>query len=319
MSRTIQWGILGCGRIAEKFASDMALVPDARLIACASKDTHKSMKFAEKYQIPYHYGDYRAMLASDAVDVVYVATTHNFHDENIILCLEHGKHVLCEKPMCVSMVALERVVALAKERRLFLMEAMWTAFLPAFQELLADCRTGAIGDIRYMKADFGFFSAYDPKSRLFDPALAGGCILDIGIYPLFVALGICGKPSKTWVSKSYAPSGVENEAAILIHFESGAHASLYSTVTCNTSNTLEIFGTKGTISVPSRFHEMTQYTITDQNGQAQVKKYDRLGYGYAHEIIHVTNCVRKSMSESDVMTFEKSLELMEMMQLAIKY
>lgn len=319
MSRTINWGILGCGRIAEKFASDMALVPGAQLVACASKDSKKSLVFAEKFQIPNHYGDYTSMLMLDELDVVYIATTHNFHHENIILCLEHRKHVLCEKPICTSLDELDRAVSLAKESGLFLMEAMWTAFLPAFLELLADCRSGVIGEMRYVKADFGFFSAYDPKSRLFDPALAGGCILDIGIYPLFVALEILGKPHSSMVSKSYALSGVENEAAIQIHFENGAHASLYSTVTCNTSNTLEIFGTKGNISVPSRFHEMTHYTITDQNGHAMVKKYNKLGFGYAHEIIHVTNCIQKSITESDIMTFDKSKALMEIMELAIKY
>ena len=199
------------------------------------------------------------------------------------------------------------------------MEAMWTAFLPAFQGLLHDIKSGIIGDVRYLTADFGFFSAYDAKSRLFDPALAGGCVLDIGIYPLFVALEILGTPIDLIASKSYATSGVEHECALQLKYHTGAHASLYSTITCNTSNTLEIFGTQGSISVPSRFHELTKYRISDHQGNTQDKEFGKMGFGYAHEIIHVSECLRSGMTESDVMSFARSKALMEMMDQAINH
>ncbi len=319
MSRIIKWGILGCGRIAEKFAKDMALIPDVQLVACASKDISKAQTFAEKFQVTHYYESYTSMLALAELDVIYIATTHNFHYANIVLCLEHGKHVLCEKPVCVTSSELDRVVTLAKDKGLFLMEAMWTAFLPAFQGLLQDINSGVIGEVRYLRADFGFFSAYDPKHRLFDPSLAGGCILDIGIYPLFAAVEILGKPTEIHTSKGHAPSGVEDECAIQLKYETGAHASLYTTLTCNTSNTLEIFGTQGSILVPSRFHELSQYRIVDQQGNVQDRVWEKLGFGYTHEIIHVSECLRKSMTESDIMTFAQSKALMELMQHAINH
>ncbi len=319
MIKNIKWGILGCGRIAEKFASDILLIPDCQLIACASKEIHKATIFAEKFQIANYYGDYESMLKLKELDVIYIATTHNFHFSNILLCLENGKNVLCEKPLCVSTVEVNRVVDAAKSNNLFLMEAMWTAFLPAFRHLVNDVKSGLIGDVRYLRADFGFRTDYNPVHRLFNPSLAGGCILDIGIYPLYASYEILGKPETMLLSNTKAPTGVEIESTMHMTYLGGATASLYSSINCNTRNTLEIFGTNGSIWVPGRFHEISKYTYLSSDGVQYEKSFEKMGWGYSHQIDHVNDCNRNKMTQSDIMTFDKSKALMEIMEEAIMY
>lgn len=309
----LRWGILGCGKIASKFAEDMRISKTGIIVACAARDAERAGSFAAQYDIPLHFGDYNALAKCQEVDVVYIATTHNFHEEHAIICMQHGKHVLCEKPLAVNLAQTISMQEMAQRNRVFLMEALWTAFLPAIVKLKEDIRSGIIGEIRHIRADFGFKVPYDPASRLFNPALAGGSLLDIGIYPLFMATWLCGMPDKILAIASKAPSGVDNECSVLLRYPDNCSAFLYATVTCHTDTTCEIFGTQGKITIPSRFHEQHSYILSVPEMEDEVTEAGILGRGYVHEIDHVHDCLKAGLTESPVMTHLMSRQIASLM------
>ncbi len=189
----IKWGIIGCGGIAGMFATSLQALENGTLLAGASRTAGRAEEFAEKHGMERVYGSYEALVADPDVEAVYIATTHNLHYENVKLCLEKGKHVLCEKPFTVNAVQAQELIELARAKKLFMMEAVWTRFLPAIlklQELLA---AGVIGDVRTVKADFSIWRAFDPENRLWNKALAGGALLDLGIYPITFASIVFGE------------------------------------------------------------------------------------------------------------------------------
>ena len=194
MPDNIKWGIIGCGGIARKFAICLKDVEGAELCAVASATPGKAEKFAEQFGVDSAYGDYKQLVARDDIQAVYVATTHNFHYDNVVLCLEHDKAVLCEKPLTVAAWEAEKLVALARERKLFLMMAMWTRFLPAICQVREWLDDGAIGELRQIRADFGFNAVYNPAGRMYNKALAGGALLDAGVYPISFANMVAGTP-----------------------------------------------------------------------------------------------------------------------------
>ncbi len=192
--RKIAWGILGTGRIAGNFAADLALLPDAELVAVGSRSEATAQSFAGRFGAPHAHGSYEALAADPAVEVIYIATPHPLHAENMKLCLRAGKAVLCEKPFTLNAREAEEVIALAREQKLFLMEAMWTRFLPAVVRARELIEQGAIGEVRLLLADFGFRAAFDPHHRLFDPQLGGGALLDLGVYCVSLASMLFGPP-----------------------------------------------------------------------------------------------------------------------------
>jgi predicted dehydrogenase len=311
--RVIRWGIIGCGKIAHKFAHDLLLCGNTELIACASRDDHRAKAFAKEFGIPHAYGDYKLMLNLQELDIVYIATPHNLHYHHAQLCLQNGKHVLCEKPITINTYQLKVLIALAKKNQCFLMEAMWTAFLPMFQSLQNLLSTEIIGEIRWLKADFGFFKPFDDHSRLFNLDLAGGALLDIGIYPIFMAIALLGKPKTIQSQMIKTPTGSDASTQITLSYENGCIASLFCTLEANTTTECEIFGTKGSIKIPSRFHEQEYYTLTRFGQTPEEYFFKRIGYGYAHEILHINECLSNHISESPVMTHALSLEVMSIM------
>jgi len=312
-NQKLRWGILGCGKIAAKFAEDMRISTTGIVVACAARDAERAGNFAKKYRIPIHYGDYTSLAASREVDVIYIATTHNFHEAHAVCCMQHGKHVLCEKPLAVNLAQTISMQETAQKYQVFLMEALWTAFLPAMISLKNAIQSGLIGDIRHIRADFGFKVPYDPESRLFNPALAGGSLLDIGIYPLFMATWLCGMPEKIHAVASKAPSGVDDECSILLLYPNKSSASLYASVTCHTDTTCEIFGTMGKITVPSRFHEQHSYIHSSPEQEYKITDTGILGRGYVHEIDHVYDCLKSGLTESPVMSHQFSRDLAYLM------
>jgi len=200
------WGIIGMGRIAHKFAQDLQLLPNARLWAVASQDTTRAAAFAGQYKAPHHYGSYEAILSCPELDVVYIATPHVTHCSNTLMCLEAGIPVLCEKPLAMNAAEAESMVQTARQRQVFLMEAMWTRFLPATLQMLKWIEEGRIGEVISVKADFGFRAPFDPQSRIYNKALGGGALLDIGIYPAFfepVAIGAAHHHKSTGAHRPY--------------------------------------------------------------------------------------------------------------------
>lgn len=311
--KKIRWGILGCGKIANKFASDLRLVEDALLTAVASRDKEKSMAFAEVYGVPIAFDNYEALVKSDQVDVIYVATPHGFHHEHVLLCLNHGKAVLCEKALALNSRQVLEMVRTSVEKKVFLMEAFWTKFLPQYKKVTEMISADAIGEIRMIQADFGFRAAEPTPQRLHDPVLGGGALLDIGIYPVFLAITLLGRPTTITATMNAFPSGVDSQIAMTLKFDSGAIAVLSSTFETETPVEATISGTKGYIGMRDRFHNATSNLVIalGKDKPTPLEVHREAGYGYQFEARHVTECLQKDLIESPVMTHQDSILLME--------
>lgn len=313
MSKKIRWGILGCGRIANKFASDLRLVEDGRLSAIASRDTAKLESFSEKYKPECAFNTYEALVKCADVDAVYVATPHGLHYEHVMLCLRNRKAVLCEKAFALNLAHAREMVEFARRHEVFLMEAFWTKFLPQYEKVMEIIRSGKIGEIKLIQSDFGF-KAPEPKAqRLFDPLLGGGSLLDIGIYPVFLAQSILGKPTQVHAFITPYESGVDEQCVMTMKFAGGALAVLSSTFAVETPVEAVIAGTEGRIVMRNRFHNATGTIELVMGGdQAQTIDVHREdGFGYQFETRHVNECLRKGLTESPVMTHADTLMLME--------
>ncbi len=307
------WGILGIGKIAHKFAEDLALLPNARLPACASRSMERASGFARQHRIPRAFGSYEELAACPDVDIVYIATPHASHAEAALLCLEHGRAVLCEKPIALNPPEAQRMADKARSSGAFLMEALWTRFLPPTLQVLEWLSQGAIGKVQAVKADFGFAAPFDPRSRLFDPALGGGALLDIGIYPAFIALLALGMPRRIRAASSFGPTGVDEDTAMIFEYEHGALAHLHASIRYPTATEAFIYGEQGHIHLHSRWHHTRQLTLTPSTGAPAVLRYDYPGYGYQFEAAEVMRCLDAGLEESPMWPLEKSLELMKVL------
>lgn len=324
MQNKIRWGIIGCGKIANKFASDLLLSTTSQLYACASRNSENAITFAQKYHIRHYFTEYIDLVKCAEVDAIYIATPHSHHFEHASLCLHNRKSVLCEKPLTVNHLLASKLIELAKNNNCLLVEAMWTAFLPAIQEIKEKISSGSIGEIRHIKADFGFKSLFDPDSRLFNPDLAGGALLDIGIYPLFISLFFLGVPESVIATAHLADTGVDSECTVMLKYKNGATAVLYSSININTDTKCEVFGTEGKITIPTRFHEQGQYIIKKDDSESALFIKDKMGFGYCHEIEHFNACISEGLKESPVMPFSLSLDMIQLMdeirkQTGVKY
>jgi len=313
-SRLIRWGILGCGKIARKFAGDLPLVENAELHAVASRDGALAQRFGEEFGATKKFDSYEALVTCSEVDVIYIATPHGLHYEHVMLCLEHGKAVLCEKAFALTRWQAEAMVAKATEKKVFLMEAFWTKFLPQFQKVRELIDSGAIGEIKLIQADFGFNPDGPVAQRLYDPALGGGSLLDVGIYPVFLAQTILGRPEA--VSAMMTPhegTDVDEQCCMMLKFGSGALASLSSSFIVHTPVEASINGTKGRILLRNRFHNaIATLTVIYGKDDAHTIELEReSGYGYQYEARHVSHCLRQGLTESPVMTHADTLLLLE--------
>lgn len=312
-NRKVKWGILGCGKIAHKFAYDLLLSDNSELVACVSRDVEKSTAFAEKYNIRFSFDSYEDFARCEEIDVVYIATPNSYHKEHSLLCLSNKKAVLCEKPLATNKADVEEMIKVAQENKVFFMEAMWTSCLPNIISINNTIQKGVIGELIHITADFGFKTGYDPKSRLFDPNLGGGSLLDIGIYPLYISLLLLGKPKSIRVSMRYCETGVDTSCSALLSYENGATAALFSSFETVTDIKCEIYGTEGKIVIPGRFHEQKEYLLSKQGFSEQLIKSEQVGLGYYHEIEHVNECLYRGEIESFIMPFRMSLDLIEIM------
>ncbi len=315
MPQIIRWGILGAGRIAHKFASDLRLVNDAQLIAVGSRNIKTANEFADQYNAPHRHDSYEALALNPDVDIIYIATPHNLHYENTMLCLNHSKAVLCEKPFAMNSQQVREMITLARGEKIFLMEALWTKFLPQFNKVKQMINNGLVGEIKSIRADFGFKPAPPVPARLFDPALGGGTLMDIGIYNVFITLSLLGKPGIIDATITPAPTGVDEQCAVVFKYKNGAIAQLFSTNASNTATEADISGTEGRIRLTSRFHELTatiQFTAgKSHESQAVPFEKDSSGHGYQYEARHAGDCIRNGLTESPVMSHQDSLDLIE--------
>jgi len=312
----IRWGILGCGRIARKFAADLRFVADAELSAIASRNKETLELFAKDFPSKHLHNNYEALAANNEVDVIYVATPHSHHYEHTLLCLNHNKAVLCEKAFAINSKQATEMIKTAKERNVFLMEALWTKFLPHYKKLEELLQQKILGDIKSVLINFGFNTAGNPSQRLFDPSLGGGTLLDIGIYNVFMTMSILGKPDVIAATMTAAPTGVDEQIAVLFKYNNGAMAQLFSSFVTNLPTQAEINGTEGCITLTTRFYEPSTTIQLSKKlpYEREIIPVEKVtGFGYHYEARHVNECLRKGLIESPVMTHADTLLLMEIL------
>ena len=310
--KKVNWGIIGLGKIAKKFTEDLSSVQDAELYAVASRNRDTAVSFSEKHKAKVAYGSYEKLMQDEQVDVIYIATPHVFHHELTMQCINYGKAVLCEKPFAMNLREAEEMVTLSRSKGIFLMEALWTRFLPHFQFVIEKVQSGELGKIRSLNADFGFAAEFDKTKRLFNKDLGGGSLLDIGIYPVFMAYCLLGKPEDIEAKADFAETGVDARCDIKFKYHDGIEAILFSTLLEKTSTTAEIEMEKGKIILNTRFHEPSSVTIISE-GNEETSEFGVENRGYNFEAEHVTRMIQLGETESDIWDLDKTLELMELL------
>lgn len=314
MARTIRWGILGTGTIARKFAEGLAVLDDAELVAVGSRAQKTADEFGDKYGVSRRHSSYEALAADPEVDVVYVSTPHNLHRPNSVLCLEHDKPVLCEKPFAINAKEARQVAGLARTKKLFLMEAMWTRFLPLYDEVRSLLKDRAIGDVRMVKADFCFRAGINPQGRLFNPELGGGGLLDIGVYVISLASMIFGVPVRRVASMAdLGETGVDEQAGLVLGYGAGQMAVLTCAVRTTTPHEAYIFGTDGMIRIHHPFWHGTTLTLSQQGKDDVQRSCPYVGNGYNCEAAEVMRCLRAGRLESETMPLDETVSIMDTM------
>lgn len=307
--KTIRWGIIGLGKIAHKFATDLATVPNAQLYAVASRTQEKAEEFAQMHNAEKAYDSYEALANDSMLDAVYIATPHVYHKENTIMCLKNGIAVLCEKPFAMNLQEVEDMIATAQATNTLLMEALWTAFLPHYQYVQQLLREKVYGDILTLEADFGFKPKYDPSSRVIAKNLGGGSLLDIGLYPIFAALSTLGKPNNITAEAEFFEGGADASCNMVFEYNKQVKAYLKSTLVEDTATQAIFHCEKGSIKLHTKFHQPTIVELIPYDGPSELKDFDYTTIGYNFETLHFNDLIRNGKKESDIMTFNFSRTL----------
>ncbi|MGW1466385.1 Gfo/Idh/MocA family protein [Streptomyces sp. NPDC002308] len=316
MSGTVRWGILATGGIAATFTKDLLGLPDAEVVAVASRTEKSARAFAERFGIERAYGSWAELVADEDVDVVYVATPHSAHYEATALALRAGKHVLCEKAFTLDARQAGELVGLARERGLFLMEAMWTYLNPVVRRMTELVREGAIGEIRTIQADFGFAGDVGPEHRLRNPALGGGALLDLGVYPVSFAQLLLGEPDRVQADALLSPEGTDLNTGILLGWDSGATALLSCSIVGHHPTAATVIGTKGRIDFPHSFFHPDHFLLyrADAADPAPEKIVTGPGpqglSGMQYEAVEVMRALRAGETESPLVPLDGSLAVM---------
>ena len=313
MADAVRWGILGTGKIAKAFANALKDVPDAVLAAVASRSLDKAQAFAAEFGAAAAFGSYEELVAAQGVDLVYIGTPHPQHAENALMALRAGKGVLCEKPFAMNLREAERMVTLARSKRLFMMEAMWTRYLPAFIETRRIVESGEIGKASQVVADFGFTANFGPEHRVFNPELGGGALLDLGIYPLSIAAALLGPVQEIKAQAVKGPTGVDVQSGFTLKHAGGGMSVCSCSFLARTPCELTVSGEKGSVRMNTMFHRAKTVTVTLDDGSSRTIDTPYLGNGYVHEVIEAQRCWREGLIESPSMKMEETLALMGVM------
>jgi predicted dehydrogenase len=307
-SDQVRWGIVSTGGIATRFARAMPNVVGGELVAVASRSKEGASRFAAEFGIGRAHGSYEALAADPEVDAVYIGTPHSRHAADSILFLEAGKHLLCEKPFTLNAAQAHRVLEAAKRNNRFVMEAMWSRFLPAYEVIGRLLREETIGQALLVEADFGFRREIDPTHRLFDLAQGGGALLDLGIYPVQLSTLVFGPPDRIKAEANVGRTGVDEDVAALLHHPGGGlsvlKASLRTPMTC----TARITGTAGLIEIPAFMHCPDTITVVGPAGRELIE-CSWEGEGLRFEIDEVNRCLAAGAVESDRMPGTETLLL----------
>ena len=324
MSGKIKWGIMGTGRIAGSFAIALKNLDDSELYGIGSRSEKNADAFSDEYSVPKRFHDYESLAADPDIDVVYIATPHSLHKENCLMCLEHGKAVLCEKPFTINAAEAAAVINFARERRLFLMEAMWSRFVPAAIKLKELIEDKIIGDIQYLFAGGAFIPEFDPDHYLFKKELGGGVLLDGGIYPVSLASWLLGYPDRIQSAGRLNSSGIDDHDALLLEYDCGAIAGLHVSMRTQSPPDITVLGSKGKIYVHPAMFCPSKITLSLFDAEETEIALPFASNGYQYEAMEVNRCLREGKTESKVMPLDETLAIMRMMdeirgQFGLKY
>lgn len=310
MKNKIRWGIVGLGRIAKLFAEDLRLVKEGELVAVASSSLERAKDFAETFGAQTFYGDYESMFQDENVDIVYVATLHHTHTSVSIAAMNHGKHVLCEKPVAINTAETQDMIEAARQNQVFFMEAFWTRFNPSILKIKELVDEGQIGPLRYINAEFTFYKLDDdPQARSLNVDLAGGSLLDMGVYPIFLSYLMLGKPQEIMAKSKFFGTGAEIQTAMIFDYAK-AQAVLYSGFANNTDMKAKICGEEGELFIRPIWHETQGFTLV-KNGWSKTYNLPTVGKGFSHEIRECHDCVARGDLESKIWSHNDSISLMQ--------
>ena len=313
MPQPLRWGIIGTGGIAHTFASDLRLTDGAVVAAVGSRTMASAQNFAEEFEVPRRHGSYQALVEDPSVDVVYVGTPHPMHFDNAMLALDHGKPVLVEKAFTMNAQQARELVAFARRKNLFMMEAMWTRFLPhvvALRDLVA---LGRLGRLVVVEADHGKWFKEDPDFRLFAPELGGSALLDLGVYPISFASMLLGTPDRVVALVDPAFSDVDGQASMLLGYPGGAQAVLTCTSAARTATRACVAGTEARVEIDGDFYAPTSLTLITRGGETERYEFATEGRGLHYQADEVARCLREGLTESPVMPLDETVAIMETM------
>ncbi len=308
----VKVGVLGLGSIFRRVMTDFPNAKNCALYAVAARDIARAEEAKAKYGARVAFGRYESLLECPEVELVYVATPHSLHYEQVMACLAHGKHVICEKAFALNDTQAAEMAAFAREKKLFLMEAMWTRFLPAMEKLRAMVAAGELGQVRHITADFAYASRFDPESRLYAPQLAGGALLDVGIYPLsMIAMLLGDAPARVDSSCILAPTGVDARSVAQLQYACGATAQLMCGIDVNGDSNMTVYCTDARVDIPDFWHA-TRFAVT-RGGETQTFTFPPENEGHHHQFVHAADCIRRGVFDSPVMPLAETVQLMKLM------
>ena len=344
---SIRWGILGTGEIAKQFAQGLASLPDAKLLAIGSRKLETAQAFSHQFHVPRTYKSYEELVADKEIDIVYIATPNTTHKDNCILCLTAGKAVLCEKPFTINAIEARSVIELAREKKLFCMEAMWTRFIPLMPKVRSMINDGVIGEVKMLTADFGTRVEFNENVRHFNPHLGGGALLDVGIYPISLAYYLLGTPLNIVSQATFGKTQVDEQSSIIFYYTNGQLATLYSSLRTNTPNEIIIMGTQGQLRIHAPIYKPYQFSVqkfpepikhssnTKKSWKSSFKQISLIkksyryisrfihkpkktvipykGNGYNYEAAEAMKCLRHGECESQIMPLDETLSILETM------
>lgn len=308
----LRWGMLGAGKIANTFAKEFSFMQNAELIAVAASDSERAKDFAQQYNIPQPL-NYEELYNSTEIDAVYISTTHNFHFEHALKCLENGKAVLCEKPITVNDIEFKKLMALSKTKNIFLMEAMWTYFLPAIKKAKQWLDEGRIGKLKVIQADFAYPMEKNPEGRMYNPTLAGGSLLDLGIYPIAFAYYFTNDiPKKITASAALTKTGVDERLGIILQYEN-ITATLFSSIITRMTNMGRLFGEDGYIKLPDFWRAYSAKLYDKDYNLIETFEDNRSSNGFIYEMQHANEMIMAGNFESPIMPQSRSNNIQETM------
>ncbi|NCO62528.1 MAG: Gfo/Idh/MocA family oxidoreductase [Flavobacteriales bacterium] len=305
---TIRWGIMGLGNIAHKFAQDLITIEGAQLHAVASRSEEKANEFALTYNALKVYSCYEDLVNDKNIDAIYIATPHALHHDNTLLCLNHGKAVLCEKPFAMNHSEVENMITKSKEKNVLLMEALWTRFLPHYQFVINQLHNKTYGNVLNMEASFGFFRAFNNDSRLFNKSLGGGSLLDIGIYPIFAALSTLGNPKSIEAKATFFDNGADASCDMIFTYDHNVKAYLKSSLLEDLPTEAIFYCERATIKINKQFHCPSTVSILVNNKEEHFD-FNYKSIGYQYEVLHFNELLRHGKTESQLMSFQFSQDL----------